>query len=69
MSGGRWVDVKASSASEAIYKALDRYRGETVAECYSGSVFMSDKPGSMTGQIHYEIPKHSPLPFKEKEAK
>lgn len=62
MSNGVPVDVKADSASEAIWKGLDRYRGQVVTECFSGNVVMNTEPNSKTGQIHYEIPKHQPLP-------
>ncbi len=62
MSNGDRHQLRADSASEAIYKALDRNRGLTVAECYSGNVDMS---GKYSGQINYEVPKHRPLPEKE----
>lgn len=51
-------DVKADSASEAIYKALDRNRGLIVTACFSGN-FIMDR--STAGQIHYDVPGHKPI--------
>lgn len=67
LSDGTAVDVKADSASEAIWKGLDRYRERTVTACYSGNASLDPGINRDAGRIRYEIPNHQPLPPKPKE--
>lgn len=52
-------DVRAHSAVEAITKGLERNRGLTVIECFSGNILMTD-PNA--GRITYDVPRHAPIP-------
>lgn len=59
MSSGDMHDIKAHSAVEAITKALERNRGLTVTECFSGNILMTDLNA---GRITYDVPVHDPYP-------
>lgn len=46
------IDVKASSAADAMQLALERHIGHRVKQCWSGN---------QTAYIDFEVPKHEPL--------
>ena len=60
MSSGKKLDVGAESAGEAIMRALQMERGETVVGCGSGA---KDRDATNAGWIDYDIPKHTALPL------
>lgn len=59
MSSGTNLDISGDSAGQAILKALNWRRGETVSACYCGNADM----GVMdAGRVVFEVPPHKPLP-------
>lgn len=64
MSDKNQRNVNASSAAEAIQKALNRYRQMTVTACWLGGY--EGQEFGQTGRINFEIPPHRAMPPKPK---
>lgn len=64
MSDKNRREINASSASEAIFKALNRYRQLTVTECWLGGY--EGPEFGQTGRTTFEIPPHVAMPPKPK---
>ena len=64
MDNGESLDVRADSAGEAIYLACHRMRGWCVKACFLGGDPDPETPElyRVPGKIHFEIPKHEPMP-------
>ena len=70
MSDGQTYQKSASSAGEAIFAALQKYPGRTVAECHSGMTEEEAQAarkqgmdrGAMAGAIFHDIPPHRAIP-------
>lgn len=69
MSDGSTYQKVAASAGEAIYAALNKHPGRTVAKCHSGlteaecaDLRKQGKSGVLPGVIDYEIPVHQAIP-------
>lgn len=58
-SDGAMHHIAGTSASEAIGKALDRFRGLTVTGCFTGNIMMEVLNA---GRITYDVPAHSAIP-------
>lgn len=57
-------DLRASSASEAMTKALHNYREHRVIACHVGGV-LDPEHRSLFARMDFPVPKHDPLPPKE----
>ena len=72
LSSKQRVEVKGFDASDAMQKALERYPGTTIQECYSGykeTHFVHTGQGTIEmapAWIDYEIPPHFPFLPKDK---
>jgi len=67
LSSRERVEVKGFDASDAMQKALERFPGTTIRECYSGykeTHFVHTGQGTIEMEpawIDYEIPPHFPF--------
>lgn len=68
MSNGESCRYSASSAGEAIYRALHKFPGKMVAQCHSGltqeqaeNLRQSGKDGVTPGIVSYDVPLHKPI--------
>lgn len=75
MNNGETCRYSCASAGEAIYKALHKFPGKTVAKCHSGltadqanDLRQSGKDGVMVGFVTHDVPPHQPLVAKPEEA-
>lgn len=67
MSDGSTYQKVAASAGEAIYAALNKHPGRTVAKCHSGLTEAEARElqlagkGAMPGLTDYDIPPHKAI--------
>lgn len=67
MADNKPARITARSAGEAIYQALAKFPGQTVAACHSGltveqaNALRASGKDAMAGIISYEVPPHKAM--------